>query len=603
MSVEFSLICLILPAFLLGLLFKLLGLFEVAGFIIGGVLSYHILRLAGIPIESALGYSEPFQSIGLSLFSFQIGASIRIQEVQRSAKLVVSTELILIAVSWLSSSLISRSMNFSGADRLVMFLLLINSSTFAVLAIERAGIRELKINEIIFRRTLLQTSLEDLLQFMLYGLFLSVPRLPYLVGDIEPLAYVFQVLGFIIVVYIVTKYAMKIFIERALKESRLKPLGQMDLFLMFVIVALIFSTLFSQLGLPGLIGSFIVGLVTAYYVDLSRVNELLRGVRDLGLLLYFSSIGAQIAPWILADLFLVAISFTFALLAILTRFIGLFLGFVFSGLDVKESTKTAVVLSSLSESTMIFTYVLYRDGLITPRLLITATYMTLVTIFVYPALLSKAELVSSFVSTMIPTNIIETINLFSRFYQRRISSLIGIMSTIALFVALSLAVLILPHLAIMIGLRGTILVFILLLSVILLLLIHAYSLRRLSIVLFEYIQDLSKELVSHRWGLQINPRSFDIVRFAKTLDKFIDVVMGVMGIALQVYLFYEYAYDYVFVYISEEHRIFTHLVVATSIFLIAYMGMRHYYGLKLPELFDFELMIDPSKSRVDRRIT
>jgi len=62
--------------------------------------------------------------------------------------------------------------------------------------------------------------------------------------------------------------------------------------LLFLSVALLYSAIAQSLGLSPLVGSFVAGVVLSHFVRREEV-VMMAGIREVGLLLYFLSLGLQ----------------------------------------------------------------------------------------------------------------------------------------------------------------------------------------------------------------------------------------------------------------------------------------------------------------------
>ncbi|MEM1806385.1 MAG: cation:proton antiporter, partial [Ignisphaera sp.] len=152
-------------------LFRRIGLVDVVGYIIGGMFLALIMEVLGLDIEPALSYTELISWIGLVLFSFKVGASINFRLLSHSFNRFIASELVVVLIQWIASGFIASMLGFDLIARAALFFVLVNSSSIAVLAIERVNVEVVAEAKNI---SYIQTQLEDLIQFTLFSVFTSV---------------------------------------------------------------------------------------------------------------------------------------------------------------------------------------------------------------------------------------------------------------------------------------------------------------------------------------------------------------------------------------------------------------------------------------------
>lgn len=545
------LLYLIVPAVSLGWVLKRIGLFEVIGFIIGGGLSYYFLKQSGLPVENIIEFTEPLQMLGLILFSFEIGASLNLRGVVKSIKTIISAELILLAISWISSGIVSQFLGLTSFERLLILLLLINSSTFTVVALQK-----IKISNEAYERSVLQTSLEDVLQFSLFSLLIMTP-IAVSTTPIQVLTRVVQVAGSILLIFILARTAMIMLSKSPVVRSKL------DKFFVLIATALLFSAVASLLNLPELLGSFIAGLAASLYIDLEDIQDMIKGFRELGLLLYFTSIGIIITPWLTSINSETLIStIVVAFILLFTRILGLVIGFAISGLSLQDSISTSIILSPISETGIIFTHILYKIGYIDPQLVVVTAMITTISIIVSSPLIYRIHSVSVKLESLLPRSIVSAIDIMSKMYQKRIDFLINISSTIIWFSALSLLITSLTSFTceILIVLKTPMysLTILLISSIAMLLLVYAISMRRITHVVIENLSKLEK------------------ARSLVILGSVIDFLMLFIAISLQIYMLYEYISKYSTLLLVLEHNILMYIVTSATIIITIHIAFHHY---------------------------
>lgn len=505
---------LIVPAAVFGWFFRRFGFVDVAGFVIGGVLSYFLLNLLGVQVEEIYGYTEPLQLIGLILFFFEVGVTLNIRGVVRSSYIVASSELVLLVLAWAVTGIVAHFLGLGVFEQLILFLLMLNSSTIVAVALQKVN-----IGNDIYERAILQTSLEDLLQFVLFGTLIVASPL-----QAEPLNLLLNLLrtaGSVLVLFLAAKYTSMLLSRSPLTRSRV------DKFFTLISLAILFSTLASLLGLLELFGAFIAGLAASLYFKLDDVVDLISGVKDLGLLLYFASIGLLIAPWLIrVESSLITAMLIFTIAAVLVRIVGCSIGFIISGMDVYSSTVTSLVLSSISESGIVFTYILFKAGIVGRELVVLVILSVLVTMVTSSVMIPRSQFMAAWVESRLPHNFVSSLNLFSKIYHRRVELFIRVLSLLTWFSAASLIVTSATNLIVeaivTLGATTTVASLVVAFSIVVLLLLHTVFVRRISNAVLEYI------------GESRRPRPIMVLEVA------VDLLMGALAVILQVYLFSDF---------------------------------------------------------------
>jgi len=547
---------LIVPAVLVAWTFKRLGLVEIVGFVLGGILSYYLLERLGVAVEGVVEYAEPIRLIGLILFSFEVGASLDIRGVTKSAHVVLSAELVFLIVAWITSGVLVTLLELSVLERLLVFLVIVNSSTLAVVALRKSGLRG-----DVYERAALQTSLEDLLQFVILGLLVTAPQVQRL-NAIQALLDALRLAGSVLALFLAARY-----LSMLLSKSPFTR-GRAEKFFTLVVLAMLFSTFAFSLGLPELIGAFIAGLAASLYFDLSDVKDMLSGVRELGLLFYFTTLGLVIAPWMpRVDFTLFAHAAVFALVAIATRVVGIALGLAVSGMDVRSSVHTSLILAPISETGMIFAYALAERGFIGVNLVILVTFSVLFTMVISSAITPKSSNIATRIEALLPRRMIKAINAISRVYYGRVEFSLNALSALIRFSALSLIITTVTSVTLeaLMHFNAPTLVptLVMITSLVLILLVHVATLRKLTKIMLSSISGLK--------------RATPLI----VLNTVVDFLMCMLAVALQIYLLYDYIYRHQPLLLVQEYAVvyISTMIVAT---ITIYETVRRYKQVVKP---------------------
>jgi len=462
-----------------------------------------------------LSYFEPLRWLGLSLFAFDVGASISFREIERSVYRVAACESILYLFTLLSSSIAIYAFSLNPIDRLLIFLVMVNSSTVAIMS-ARIVLPEISINAI------LQSSIEDVLQFSLFTLLISVG-----LSQLDPLkifTWILRVAGSILIFLAVGDVLLK-----ALSKSRFIVNGE-NKFFISIALALIFASTSSILGLPPLFGSFIAGALSAIYLGVDDIYEMLKGVRELGMLIYFVTIGLELGMYIMErgglNMYLLLTGISLGVIAMAIRFIGLMFGTALSGANARESISIALILTPVSEMGIVFADVLFRSGLISGESLTIVTITTISTIAIYSFVSPRFNKVVKQIEDILPNTVIKTFNTISYLYMRRFEILISLLKPVVKFTAITLATTYInTQIREIIGYfngASIAIISIGIASILVVLITFSYTVR-----------DMYKVLVSSMVKKHL--------RIIERIGGTFDIVIGVIAIATLIHIFYETA--------------------------------------------------------------
>ncbi len=320
------------------------------GYIVGGFIISILFTSFGVGIPEATEF-EFLKNLGLVIFSFEAGLSIGIEKLLKSLNRILVIELISYPLLWVSARVISNIINLSIVEEMLLFLILMNSSSVLAITLAKTiSNYELRV------LTALQTHFEDTAQFIIFSVIFiaGIPR-----PTIEGIAIdMLKIIGLLtLLAYVLLKILEKLrgFILRMDSSSK---------YLLFLSIALLYSTITQNLGLPALLGSFIAGIVLSEFTS-SEDFTILSGIREFGLLLYFSSLGLQLtSPQHLITTSQLLIGIIVGVLTVLIRTTTISLGSMLGALDPKHILLYAATLSSVSEIAIVFSDVLATQGVI-----------------------------------------------------------------------------------------------------------------------------------------------------------------------------------------------------------------------------------------------
>lgn len=525
---------------LIAWLFRRLGIADVVGYIVGGIVLTAIADYFGYNIIILLRFAEPLTWIGLALFSFRVGSTIELRHLDLNR--VVASELVTYVILWITSGFITALLGLDFVARTVLFLILVNSSSIAIVFLERTA---LTITPGVRHAAYLQTHIEDLMQFTLFTLLVAGGFATW--RPIELLVQVIKVGGTILLLF----YVLKILL-RFLSKSPLMLLRE-NKFYTSIAIAILSAFTVTLLGLPPLIGAFIAGLVFALHADLSDIADRLDGLRDVGLLMYFTLLGLRLYMSIkqtneVHSLLIYGI--LIGLSAFLFRVLGAFAGSILSGRRIEESLGLALILTPLSEIGLIFINSLLDKGLLVERTACVFTIGIVVSLAVFSTVIPRGlrKLLSLEIKLM-PRRIVDYIDTISYEYTSHLTRILSVLAEVIVFTAAILVISYINSFIVQLSKLFNLSSFIVAASAI------ASSITAFLIFIFT-IRGVISKLVT----------KFAAKESLPLLEKFFDIFMGCLAIMLQVYIFYEFAQTIV----EEPLKLMTGAVVLIVISVIIY---------------------------------
>ncbi|MEM0292903.1 MAG: cation:proton antiporter [Fervidicoccaceae archaeon] len=408
-------------------LFQRIGINRVIGYLFGGIVVYALNQFGKISID--LQYTEPLKQIGLILFFFEVGSMFKISEMKQNFTRVLSAELVALTIYWISASFLSFLLFSSELEKLVLFLLLTNCSTASIVAL--LSKREF---ESLIPIAAFQTSLEDMIQFFLFSMILTVGSSPLTLQDV--VLSLIKLSGSALFLYFLSTRAL-----RRLQGSSF--LGNpTNKFLLALLMALLFSTISDAMGLPSFFGAFIAGLSFNASIGKQGIGEMTEGLWELGLLFYFSSIGSELVSILSMEswMFMIGAGIAFGIMSFVIRSVALSVGEMMGGVPLESSVKISFILSTLSENGIIFTEMLGTKGIISPSLTGISITAVISSLLLQSQILSRTEALSSLAIRAVPGPLLEKMAHISKLYYLSVDSALRIFTITSYFFASLLAI-------------------------------------------------------------------------------------------------------------------------------------------------------------------
>jgi Kef-type K+ transport system membrane component KefB len=384
------------------------------GYVAGGIVASALFTALGLGVSDT-SQLEVLKSIGLTIFSFEMGLSIGLARLLKSLDKVLVIELTAYPLLWIVTKIVGGFMGLDIVAEAALFLMLIDCSSASIqlaLSLRDPELRSLAV---------IESNFEDLAQFILFStLFAAQTTSPTLIG-------VGVSVMKIVTLLVVMGYALGVALRRF--RGFVQRLDALSRYLLLLSIALLYSAIAQQMGLPSFLGAFVAGVVVSQFmVSSSEELSLLSGVRELGLLLYFSSLGTQLvlifmeagSPSIIVE------GVAVGMVAVIARFLSLLIGLVMSCANPGHIVPYATALSSVSETSIILVDALATQGGLTHifKALVLTGVVTSITIS--PLLYRRSYEASLPIASILPQKAMKAISRLSNILMHTANIIIDI---------------------------------------------------------------------------------------------------------------------------------------------------------------------------------
>jgi Kef-type K+ transport system membrane component KefB len=338
----------------MAMILRRVGFSTVVGYILGGILG----SLIGAPVE----VSPLIAQLGLILLGFEIGAEIGGRKALGSFRQALIIEIISMSLIYILTGLVSAILRLGFIGHILLFLIAINTSTGILYKVIHG-----RVSEDVRSLLLASSVIEDTVAISGLAVFIAVKDIANPIDLILSIGKV----GFLAVIaFLIGVYAFKM-LGRRLSDLEMLPI-------IAISAALAYYVTFGIIGVSQLLGTFIAGFALARAVDLGRAITQLGGLRELGLLLYFSSLGGVIPQLEGGELLIIPALIALVMIVVIIKFVAFSTALWMLGLERHESIKAALYMTSISELGIIISSQAYESKLIGSSYVMLATYVVLI---------------------------------------------------------------------------------------------------------------------------------------------------------------------------------------------------------------------------------
>lgn len=308
-----------------------LGLSSVAGYLVGGLLG----SLLGIGQDVGFTIAQ----IGIVLLGFEIGAEMGGRLSKRLLGLAAGVEAISMTLIYISTGAVAAALGLAG--HLLLFLIAMNTSTGVLFKLLPG-----RADETTRALLLTASAIEDVVAVSGLALLHLLAA-----GEAGPVGFVAEIGKVGLVSLGMLGLGIYVFrlLGRRLRDVEMLPILALSAALLYWLAA-------GWAGVSQLLGALIAGAALSRAVDLSRAVPQLAGLRELGLLLYFSSLGASLRGAGPESPFQMLLFLGMALLVIAIKFLSFSTALRIAGLGPSEAVRSGLYMTSVSELGIIIAF-------------------------------------------------------------------------------------------------------------------------------------------------------------------------------------------------------------------------------------------------------
>lgn len=388
---------------LFGLLVSRFGYPSVVGYILAGV-AYSIFF--EIELEDPLVVS--LGTLGIILLSFNIGLETKLDFFSKYYKEIVSVIVMDFAITYASWTFFGGFMGLNTLQQLILTVITICASSGALYKMLTRGSYRKEFKQLVFS----MLAIQDVVVIVALTLITTGPEKV----DFQGLARLAALLmGYALVSFYIGRRFMKWVLSVTSRHN-------VDVYLIVVLsLALGYSFIAGAIGLSSLYGAFIAGMVISSVSDPREATYRLQGLLELGLLLYFSLIGAQVRE---ASLSFIAMGLGIALISVIVRAISFTISAWSSGFSIRDSIKAGLLMTNISENGLVLASAAVASGIFTREHLAMVTIMVLGSFLISSPFYRRIEPLSENIEKKIPPAIVNAVENVVRKYYTRASAVI-----------------------------------------------------------------------------------------------------------------------------------------------------------------------------------
>ena len=373
------------------LIFKKLNQPIILGYILSGFLTSPYFPLT--PNVSDPANIETWAEIGIIFLLFAMGLDFSFKKLMRVGGTAVISAIIIVAGMMLVGYTAGNAMGFSHISSLFLGGMLSMSSTAIVFkAFDEMGLRDQKFAGVVIGILVV----EDLVGVVLMVL-LSTLAVSKQVEGMEMLNSILKLASFLIFWSILGIYLIPTFLKKAkqLLNDETLLIISLGLCLAMVMIAV-------KAGFSAALGAFVMGSLLAETVQASKIERLVKPVKDLFGAIFFVSVGMMIDPSLLTAYFVPILVLTLLVL-VGQSFFGS-VGVLVAGQPLKIAVQSGFSLTQVGEFAFIIATLGTSLGVTESFLYPVIVAVSVITTFLTPYMMRLAEPTYNFLDKRLPTS-------------------------------------------------------------------------------------------------------------------------------------------------------------------------------------------------------
>lgn len=364
----------------------------VAGFLVGPEVSFFptVQEREAIKVWAEIGVIVLLFALGLE-FSFR-----KLLSVGKGAVVTALTEvLFMLGIGYL----VGQAFGWSQMDSLFLGgILSISSTTIIIKAFDEMGLRQKRFANLVFGVLIIEDLVAVLLLVLLSTISLTNSFSGIALVESAAKLVFFLALWFLGGIFLVPWFLRKV--SKALNDESILIVA-MGLCLLMVIIA-------TKTGFSPALGAFVMGSILAETIYGSRIEHILRPVRDLFAAVFFVSVGMLIELEPLQTYWFEVLVISF--LTVAGKILSVTSGALMGGQGLSTSIKSGLSLAQIGEFSFIIATLGLSLGVVSPFLYPLAVAVSAITTLLTPYLIRSSEGVNSILQNRLPEGLLARLN-------------------------------------------------------------------------------------------------------------------------------------------------------------------------------------------------
>lgn len=354
---------------------------EVLGEILAGI-------ILGPSILKIITYSEileSFSEIGIIFVLFLAGMETDFEQLKRAGKSSILAAVVGIIFSFTGGYFLAIFFNFNSLEALFLGAILTPTS-IGITVRTLMEIKKFKTDE---GMTMMGAAvLDDILGVLILSLLVTIGKS----GHIPSPLHLFILLGKILIFFIISIYLGPKLLENILEWSKYLRSQEAKIGVL-IAIAFIFSFIAGEIDLARITGAYLAGLLVAMTSSTTKVKDSISTIGySIFIPMFFVSIGIRMNLTGIQNVLI--FSFSYTIIAFLTKVTGSGIGALLSGYSKFDSLKVGIGMLPRMEVALVIVSAGVSENVISKSLFTSTIVMVLITTIITPILLKRTYQIS-----------------------------------------------------------------------------------------------------------------------------------------------------------------------------------------------------------------